>query len=85
MNVATAAPLPAAAMMRADAMRVLVLLGQRSQGSRRVQRASTISDAFATFLSRTPARGASGACSVAMIDLHSAQTMSAASCSYRWF
>src|SRR5262249_46907151 len=43
---------------------------------------AAISDAFAIFLSRTPARRASGACRVAMIDLHSAQTMSAASCSF---
>jgi hypothetical protein len=44
--------------------------------------AAAVSDAFVTFLSRTPAQRASVACSVAMIDLHSAQTMSAASCSF---
>jgi hypothetical protein len=41
-----------------------------------------ISSAFAALLARARARWALGACSVAMIDLHSAQTMSAASCSF---
>src|SRR6476469_2669914 len=43
---------------------------------------AAISDAFAAFLVRTPVRGAMGACSVTRIDLHSSQTMSAASWSF---
>jgi hypothetical protein len=38
MNVATVAPLPAAVLMRADAIRVLVLLRRRWRGSRRARR-----------------------------------------------
>jgi hypothetical protein len=44
-----------------------------------------IARAFSALPVRTPARLALGPCSVAMTDLHSLQTMSAASCSFLSF
>jgi hypothetical protein len=44
-----------------------------------------IARAFAALSVRTPGRWALGPCSVAMIDLHSSQTMSAASWSFLSF
>src|SRR5262249_24754960 len=44
-----------------------------------------IARAFSALPARTPARWALGPCSVAMTDLHSLQTMSAASCSFLSF
>src|SRR5262249_581797 len=44
-----------------------------------------IARAFSALPVRTPARWALGPCSVAMTDLHSLQTMSAASCSFLSF
>ena len=46
---------------------------------------AAISDAFVEFLVRKPGWRTPGACSVAIIDLHSPQTMSAASCSFLSF